>query len=566
MFSPFDNFFNAYDSDEDERYDIPKALLSQALQRNPNYLKLFSAIKSNSKRVDFVYGDLKKYNLLKFVRDDKDHYVSIKCKEFGDNFSQNGFYSEASVQYTITITTAKTPQVLASAYAKRANSLFICHKYDECLADIERALALNCPQSVKKQLATLRTRVERIFKRPKQPYHEPLPTIRKSRKNPQIQCAKNCVEIKHNETFGRHVVATRDINIGEVICIEKPYASILCDFAPSYQHCHHCLELCYNPIPCEKCSQAWYCTDDCREEARNMYHSYECLILKDVFAITKPRELLALRVAILAKNDYKNLDFSGLDGDVYRSDRYQEIHNLMTGEDGRPVDKLFEMAVMAACMFHLLQKTDFFNEPQSDILENNFKEVLLHQMQIIDLNKLVIYEDLYSQRNESRLKICGDGLYSFCSLFNHSCFFNVDYVHYGATIVLRAIHSIKKGEQCFISYGAEFGDATKYERQSFLKKHYFFECKCEACAKDWQKGYDLLPFKFPLHLDLKMSEFEVATLKEGVARHDVDVVKQFLRRVEQQSQRHDVYKPLGNTIEMKKLIEKCHRVLANGRN
>ncbi|XP_008197484.2 uncharacterized protein LOC103314149 [Tribolium castaneum] len=70
----------------------------------------------------------------------------------GDNLLVNEKPESASIRYTISITTAKAPQVLALAYAKRAESLFAFHKYDECLADIERALVLSCPHIVNLEL------------------------------------------------------------------------------------------------------------------------------------------------------------------------------------------------------------------------------------------------------------------------------------------------------------------------------------------------------------------------------------------------------------------------------
>ncbi|KAJ8958198.1 hypothetical protein NQ317_012219 [Molorchus minor] len=45
------------------------------------------------------------------------------------------------------------------------------------------------------------------------------------------------------------------------------------------------------------------------------------------------------------------------------------------------------------------------------------------------------------------------GIYSFLSRYNHSCAPNCKQTYHGKTVAVRAFKDIKKGEQCFISYG-----------------------------------------------------------------------------------------------------------------
>lgn len=46
--------------------------------------------------------------------------------------------------------------------------------------------------------------------------------------NPKYPSASSGVTVKYDPAFGRHVVATRDIEAGEVLFCEEPIVSLLC--------------------------------------------------------------------------------------------------------------------------------------------------------------------------------------------------------------------------------------------------------------------------------------------------------------------------------------------------
>ena len=59
----------------------------------------------------------------------------------------------------------------------------------------------------------------------------------------------------YKEGLGRHVIATDDIEAGEVIVSETPGVSFL-HYTHRYTNCHHCLKSLSLAIPCPKCDQA----------------------------------------------------------------------------------------------------------------------------------------------------------------------------------------------------------------------------------------------------------------------------------------------------------------------
>ena len=55
----------------------------------------------------------------------------------------------------------------------------------------------------------------------------------------------------------------------------------------------------------------------------------------------------------------------------------------------------------------------------------------------------------------------------------------------GTTCILRAICTIRKGEEINDNYGFSYQIRPKEERQETLSQHYFFTCDCPACKQQW---------------------------------------------------------------------------------
>lgn len=58
-------------------------------------------------------------------------------------------------------------------------------------------------------------------------FNTPCPAIPQEDRNPLIQSASKSVMIEYSDSLGRQVVAARDIEPGEIIAIEKPFAKTL---------------------------------------------------------------------------------------------------------------------------------------------------------------------------------------------------------------------------------------------------------------------------------------------------------------------------------------------------
>lgn len=319
--------------------------------------------------------------------------------------------------------------------------------------DISRALSHNYPAHLKEKLSKRKTKAESLLGEKRTfSYHEPLPPLKHAR-NELIESAGACLAMRFEPKLGRHVVATSDIEVGDVIAAETPFASIL--LRENYlSHCYNCLRPCHNMIPCDRCPRVLFCRANCRAASWNSSHKYECPILSALLDLDVNKlTLVAARICILTNDpETPNQDIDMLKGSsTYKSQNYREIHNLISNAELRTGADLFRRAVEAAAVFHLfVEGTTLFGGERAEEL---FKGRLLLHMQTGPSNFHEISELVGGEDDFFGLEEVGAGAYAFLSLLNHSCAPNVVRHCYGDVIVLRALRPIRNGEQLFDNYG-----------------------------------------------------------------------------------------------------------------
>ncbi|XP_030750957.1 SET and MYND domain-containing protein 4 isoform X2 [Sitophilus oryzae] len=505
---------------------------------------------TNLGRVDLVYELLLTNGLLgDLTVDGKNCVKSAEFRKKGTEAFVKKKGELAVELYTQSVAHAeKNSKELAFAYGNRSAVLFEWGLYKECLEDIERAIQNNYPKDVIGKLENRKSKAIELL-----PSQFPIgflttpPEIPEKDRNPLIDCATNLVKIENSNTDGRRVIACRDIEPGEIIAIEDPIFKY--PLEKLFTHCHHCLKLCYNLIPCEKCTQTLYCNEKCLEDAK-MYHKYECPILltmKD-YEIND-LELMSMKIALVVRDKYDCLDqLATTDGSgVYRSDRYDEIHNLVGNTEKRCMADLFNRAATSATLFYLVKHfTSFFGDEQDSKYEDIFKELVLFHRQTAPCNFHEITERIGSGEPYS----IGTGAYSFLSLFNHSCCPNVVRYSYGSTAILIAEELIKKGQQCYDNYGYHYALMPKLERQAKLKKQYFFNCTCEACEKDYPLYHNL-----PIILTLgQISLEDIRFIQDGNLEEAKRIYKEVAVKI------RSVYqlKPNKNLADLQEALKACY--------
>lgn len=269
------------------------------------------------------------------LQEENSHNNDI-IKEAFSNFSRSIAYAEPN------------SEELALGYTNRALLLHHIKKYDLALTDIEAALKTTKCSSLKSKLLinkischkALNEKVgDSVIKEVNQlirslesnemreKFSESLKsaldvevdvnfrrvvsnTISEMTRSKEMPCASDAIEIKYDETFGRHLTVNRRIPPGDILMIEDVYAAF-----PSreerYLICTNCLDFTLNGIPCDYCPCAIFCSKSCKDIAWERYHKIECDILRDLINRSEGEVddafFLYLRSVIIALNE-KNLD------------------------------------------------------------------------------------------------------------------------------------------------------------------------------------------------------------------------------------------------------------------
>lgn len=465
---------------------------------------------------------------------------------------------EALKLYTKSIAYAPYPsEQLALAYANRSAVLIKLHKYKLCIQDIDRTLALAYPNNLRAKLYVRKVEclnalknpnvedtikeaqywLEKVsldnrkklneklksiknmlpsqkFKKEKFMKQAPLPKIKTH--NIEVPCASDAITIKYNDKYGRHIVATRKINPGEVIAIEKPYSLIL---TPDniYTHCSNCLEVSWANIPCEYCTYAMYCSEECKAMEWKKYHDIECAIFPSMLKMNFVKlDLFSLRLAIQAVREATSIqelrkELEEVDScedprtkgfsknGMFLSDKYRSLLGLITNTEKRSVQDLFRRSLDASFILYFLATcSNMFGNPLKKDLS-----VLIKNDNVIFVGGLIlrhqqlIPSNIHSFSEECGLDAVERGIAAmpFFSLINHSCNPNILRHSRSNYMIIYVIYPIKKGEQLYDNYGQHYAITPKEERQKELLKQYYFKCNCLACQEDWPLYYNLKSFK-----------------------------------------------------------------------
>lgn len=294
-------------------------VMKKSITTNPNNFDYEQYYKLVLKQVAKKVMELKPHD--RNGRTTKDNVKSSEMrrkgnKEYASSDNSTEGLTRALELYTQSVGFATLDsEELVLAYSNRAVVLFRVNRFAECLLDLERALDSEFRIDDKFTLKLQFRKAECLQRLATQSYSEAqfwlteIPQNDNTRRtwmqelknypvksnesfmvdqetvvpkithpNEKFPCASDAIDVNYSETFGRHVVATRDIDAGELLMVEKPYQNYLNE-GMSYTYCNYCLRVMWAGIPCEQCPHSFYCSEDCKKSAWEKYHQFECLYL-----------------------------------------------------------------------------------------------------------------------------------------------------------------------------------------------------------------------------------------------------------------------------------------------
>uniref|UniRef100_A0A2M4BHX6 SET and MYND domain-containing protein 4 n=1 Tax=Anopheles marajoara TaxID=58244 RepID=A0A2M4BHX6_9DIPT len=491
---------------------------------------------------------------MKLSRDVKSEEKANAARAKGNSFFHPKVkrYIEAVKQYNECLCHSEpASEARALAYANRSAVCYDLHRYEECLENIRLARAANYPERLadklaKRELAAKQGLADKAaaaggddVTKPAQRRSLAL-TYEANETVPQVA---NCLELAESEQFGRHVITNRDLKAGDIVVHERPTHTILID---TYRHvrCDYCLQdRLYTLRPCEGCTVAMYCSDECREQAHQTYHRYECPIVRDMWRIFTKIPLMSLRTVTMAITFFDhNLDAMlehldalneatvnpfAMDWTVAtKRDIYNTVHVLATNEHVRDCKDMGQRIFFALIIRHLLlDRTPLGAMCFGDPKKTQFLyDLLLRHLQTVPTNMHSLYYMQYQRKAKAfEPANYASACFPLLSMINHSCAPNMTRVTLpdGSCGVL-IIRPIAKGGQLFDNYGNHHCLQDRKTRLTALMRQYRFQCNCEACKNNYAM-LNHLP-----HIDPKRyGMIDSTKIYEDLERHDTKLAEEW---------------------------------------
>jgi len=321
------------------------------------------------------------------------------------------------------------------------------------------------------------------------------------------------LELK-GETMGRFVEARRDIEAGEILVEEAPFASMLRTDARE-THCSNCYKRMTEEnevIVCQRCSIAKFCSAECLDMATKEFHQFECPFIKGLFTL----KIIPLSLRMLLRG-WRNIMYHFLYINGMQA-RTTKPRVTVATEEGLAYDMkvvpgrhCYQHAIAAKLVLEMAKQSGLLNLIRQQVihmavddefrgcehllqdhLEDFLKCVIFVNIHKIKFNSFEIHEYQVKEKEvEDKLfsvvdyQRVGAAMYPTTSLINHSCRPNANFFFRNSHIVVKSNQKINKGEQIYISYGptvTSIRDTRRRRRE--LMANYGFLCKCPNCCLD----------------------------------------------------------------------------------
>lgn len=157
---------------------------------------------------------------------------------------------------------------ISLAYANRSACFIRKGKFKESLVDIELAKNAGYPEHLMPKLEQRKLDCMRWIEKGMQSerfaahlHYDP---------DEKFPCVANILNVEKDVNGIYSISAKEDIDVGKMIMVEKAYHTYL---NRKYLKCDICLKNNANLMPCTKCTNAMFCSTECRE---NPLHQFEC--------------------------------------------------------------------------------------------------------------------------------------------------------------------------------------------------------------------------------------------------------------------------------------------------
>lgn len=260
-----------------------------------------------------------------------------------------------------------------------------------------------------------------------------------------------------------HVVSKRDLEVGDIISVEEPYALVL-PMGLTYQRCHHCgNERSMNLLPCSDCTNVMFCAD-CYDVAIKKYHQYECKVIRYMYnELANEHRRLALRATVIAITNLNKVEYI-VDPPpgctlltvedtflIYSQNPSREMarSEIIFAQRKNVNWNIQKHQALASVLYALMAKSDL-NKYLSD--DGLYLTTILEHMIFVTDYKLCKSIDMADKKlDDANRRPCF--MLPLRSMLNHSCVPNVTTTIHDNRVILSVIRPISSGKEIVDSHG-----------------------------------------------------------------------------------------------------------------
>lgn len=230
----------------------------------------------------------------------------------------DGKYVDAAVQYCNSLKAAAPySKSSALAYANRSAALYHLKKFQDCIADIDRALNLPYPNDLKPKIIARKESAVAILRKRNQNLAKDDEIEAKAEEltyahgeNPKLPGVSVGIEVAYSSHEGRGLLARKEFQLGDLLFVEEAFFTVPAFETPQI-FCHHCIKESLSLIPCNRCCVRIYCSEECEKQAFDKYHRTECALLEildSVKFVNIDAIIVIIRCLLIFTNQGDNFD------------------------------------------------------------------------------------------------------------------------------------------------------------------------------------------------------------------------------------------------------------------
>jgi SET and MYND domain-containing protein 4 len=274
-------------------------------------LEKFQSIEEHAEKIKYALNLLEKNDLFPKVplRYPKNDDKSNEFRKSGNKCFEDKRYFDALEYYNKSICYAEPgTENVSIGYANRSAVYIKWELFDRCLENIRLAKEANYPARLMPKLDKRSVECQE-FKKTKRTLTPEIHVPKLSYSaHAQTPFMADSIELVENEKFGRHLIAKRDLKVGDIVLLEKPFEVRLRD-QHKYRRCTNCLaENELTLIPCPDCTSAMFCSAQCMSSAHKMYHKYECPIIEAWPVLQSEFPFMATRILLTLIEEYNGIE------------------------------------------------------------------------------------------------------------------------------------------------------------------------------------------------------------------------------------------------------------------